>query len=130
MNVADEVWDRAATTGGGPDARRGDTLLASVLAVHNLTMNGGLLNSVDQAPPEQLEAAEAGYRWLHLDAAADVVATVRREVETGALDDDDRADALEVRADEEYAAVVPTDQTLVDAFLKRWREDPEAFAPV
>lgn len=130
MDAADEVWNRAAMSHGGPSPRQGDASLASVLGVHNMAMSGGLLNAVEQADPDQLDAAEAGYRWLELDAAADVVSMVRREIETGALDDDDRADALEGQADDEYGQVVPTDQTLADAFHARWIEDPDAFAPV
>jgi hypothetical protein len=95
-----------------------------------MAMSGGLLNAVEQAAPDELEAAEAGFRWLRLEAAADVVAMVRREIETGALDDDDRADALEGRADDEYVRVVSTDQALVDAFRTRLAKNPAAFAPV
>jgi hypothetical protein len=130
MDAADDVWNRAAMAGGGPDPHSGDAALASVLGVHNMAMSGGLLNAVEQATPDQLDAAEAGFRWLRLDAAAGVVAMVRREVEAGALDDDDdRAEALEGRADDAYGRVVPTDQTLVDAFRSRFAEEPQAFAP-
>jgi len=55
---------------------------------------------------------------------------VRREIRPGALDDDERAEALELRADDEYAEVVPADQTLVDAFEIRMAEEPGAFAPL
>ncbi len=127
MEAADEIWNRAAMSSGG--ARQGDASLASVLGVHSKAMSGGLLKAVEQAAPDQLDAAEAGYRWLQLDAAADVVAMVRREIETGALDDD-RADTLAGHADDEYGQVVPTDQTLVGAFQSRLIEDPDAFAPV
>src|SRR5262245_60540376 len=83
MDAADEVWNRAAMSSGGPAPRQGDASLASVLGVHNLAMSGGLLNAVEEATPAQLDAAEAGYRWLQLDAAADVIGMVRREIETG-----------------------------------------------
>lgn len=130
MNTEDEVWDRAAMAGGGPNPRLGDALMSSVLGFHSLAMSGGLLSAVEERTAEQLEAVEAGYRWLQLDAAADAVAAVRREVETGALDDDERADALELRADADYDQAVPADQTLFDAFQARWHEDPDAFAAV
>lgn len=130
MDPADEVWNRAAMAEGGPDARQGDIALASVLVVHSAAMSGGLLNAVEQAAPDQLDSAEAGFRWLRLDTAADVVAMVRREVEAGALDDDDRAEDLEQRADDEYGRVVPTDQAIVDAFRSRLADEPPAFAPV
>lgn len=128
MDAVDEVWNRAAMSGGGPDPHNGDAALVAVLALHNMAMSGGLLSAVEQATPDRLDAAEAGFRWLRLDAAAGVVAMVRREVEAGALDDDERAEELEGRADGEYGRVVPTDQTLVDAFRARFAEEPQAFA--
>jgi hypothetical protein len=116
--------------GGGHALRQGDAALASVLGVHNMAMSGGLLDAVERSTSADLEAAEAGFRWLRLEAAADVVARVRLAIEAGALDDDDRAEALEGRADDEYPLVVPTDQTLVDAFQVRFADEPSAFAPV
>lgn len=130
MHTADEVWNRAAMASGGPEPREGDTAIASVLAVHNMAMSGGLLDTVERFSPEHLAAAEAGFRWLRLDAAAEVVAMVRQEVEACALDDEDRAEALETRADDEYALVIPTDQTIVDAFEVRFAQAPTAFAPI
>lgn len=55
---------------------------------------------------------------------------VRREIGNGALDDEDRAEAREGRADDEYGLVGPTDQTLVSAFGARFSAEPHAFAPV
>jgi hypothetical protein len=92
-------------------------------------MSGGLLDAVERTTPEQLEAAQAGFRWLRLDPAADVVAMVQQEVDAGVLDDD-RAEALEVRADDEYGRAIPGDQTLVDAFRTRLAEAPDAFTSV
>jgi len=130
MDAADEIWNRAAMNGGGPDPSLGDLALTSVLRLHNLAMSGGLLDAVERMTPEQLETAQAGYHWLRLDPAADVVAMVQQEIDAGALDDDDRAEALEVRADDEYGRAIPRDQTLVDAFRTRLAEEPHAFAPV
>ena len=120
MDTADEVWNRAAMAGGGPQPHPGDAALASVLMVHNMAMSGGLLDAVERSTPADLEASEAGFRWLRLEAAGDVLAMVRREIEAGALDDDNRAEALEGHADDEYGLVVPTDQSLVDAFRVRF----------
>jgi hypothetical protein len=75
-----------------------------------------------------LNAAESGYRWLGLDTAAQVVAVVRSEIGGGALDDDERADSLELRGDEDYAQAIPRDQVLVDAFQTKFSNDPQAFA--
>lgn len=130
MDAADEIWNRAAVNGGGSDPGLGDLALTSVLRLHNLIMSGGLLDAVERTTPEQLEAAQAGYRWLRLDPAADVVAMVQQEVGAGALDDDDRAEVLEVRADDEYGQAIPGDQTLVDAFRTRLAEAPDAFTSV
>lgn len=130
MDAAGEIWNRAAMYGGGLRPSLGDLALAAVLRLHNLAMSGGLLDAVERMTLEQLDAAQAGYHWLRLDPAADVVAMVRREIDAGALDDDDRAGALEMRADDEYGRVVPGDQTLVDAFRTRLAEDPDAFTSV
>lgn len=116
MDAADEVWNRAAMAGGGSEPHQGDIALASVLGLHSLAMSSGFLDAVERSTPADLEAAEAGFLWLGLKAARDVVAIVRREIEAGVLDDDDRAEALEARADDEYGLVVPNDQALVDAF--------------
>ncbi|WP_405069706.1 hypothetical protein OG558_08430 [Kribbella sp. NBC_01510] len=130
MDAADEIWNRAAINGGGLDPSLGDLALTSALRLHNLAMSGGLLDAVERMTPEQLEAAQSGYHWLRLDSAADVVAMVQQEMNAGALDDDDRAEDLEVRADDEYGRAIPGDQTLVDAFRTRLDEDPDAFTPV
>lgn len=130
MDVADEIWNRAAMAGGGPRPGQGDAALASVLGVHSMAMSAGLIDAVERSAPVDLDAAEAGYRWLGLGAAGDLVASVRREIEAGALDDDDRADALEERAGDEYGLIVPTDRTLGDAFRARFAEMPQLFAPV
>jgi hypothetical protein len=55
---------------------------------------------------------------------------VQREMDAGALDDDDRAEALEVRADDEYGRAIPRDQTLVDAFRTPTRRGLDAFNSV
>lgn len=130
MKPSDEVWNRATMAGGGLDPGEGDLAIAAVLAVHNLAMNGGLLDAVERLSHQQLAAADAGFRWLRLEAAAGVVATVRREIEAGALDDEGRADELEVSADDDYALAIPSDQTIVDAFEARFAEVPTAFAPI
>jgi hypothetical protein len=124
----DEIWNRAAMSDAVPHPRPGDVALSSVLSLHSLAMSGGLLDAVERLGPDALDAAESGYRWLRLGPAADVVAMVRREIEDGALDDDYRAEALELGADDEYGRVIPTDQVLVDAFESRLAEEPDSFA--
>ena len=114
--------------GGGPASLRGDAALSAVLSLHNLSMSGGLVDAVERLEPSTLDAAEAGYRWLGLNPAAEAVRVVRTEIGDGALDDEGRAEALELRADEQYAQVIPTDQTLVEAFQTKFNQEPEAFA--
>ena len=128
MDHADEIWNRAALGGGGVDARSGDRALSAVLALHGLAMSGGLMDAIERVTSEEADAAEAGFRWLGLGAAADVVASVRGDIAAGALDDDERAEALELRADEEYERAVPDDDTLVSAFRTRLAEEPDTFA--
>lgn len=86
METADKIWNRAATSNGGTAPRMGDAALSSVLDLHNLAMSGGLVDAVERLTAEQLEAAQAGNRWLRLEPAAEVIATVRREIEAGALE--------------------------------------------
>ena len=83
---------------------------------------------MERVTPEQLAAALAGYHWLGLDQAAEVVAMVQQEMDAGALDAD-RAEALEVRADDEYRRAIPREQTLLDAFRTRLADHPDAFKP-
>jgi hypothetical protein len=127
MDSADEIWNRAID-GGGPNPCPGDLALFALLRLHTLAMSGGLLEASERLGADKLDAAQAGYQWMGLGAAADVLTEVRREIAAGVLDDDDRAERLELSADEDYAAVVPTDQTLVAAFKVRLGEQPEAFA--
>jgi len=128
MNVTDEIWNRAAMHDGGPDARDGDLHLAAVIGTHGLIMSGGLIDAVQRVAPEQVANAEAGYRWLRLHAAADVIVMVRHAVAGGALDDD-AIDTLEERVDGEYVGAIPSDQVIVDAFEARFNDDPSTFAP-
>jgi hypothetical protein len=88
-------------------------------------MNGGLLDAVDRLSESELDAAEEGFRWLDLDAAALVVDYVRNEIRDGANDDEDRAERLELEADDRYSAVIPTDSMLVAAFRPRLAAEPE-----
>lgn len=114
--------------GGGSAARSGDVALAAALSVHSLAMSGGLVDAIERLGQAELDAAEAGYRWLGLNPAAQVVAIVRSEIGNGALDDEERAESLELRADEAYAQAIPSDQVLVDAFQTKLSDDPKAFA--
>jgi hypothetical protein len=72
-----------------------------------------------------------GYRGAALRAlaaAADVVASVRDQIASGALDDDDRAEALEQSADDDYGEFIPTDSVIEAAFRAELERQPTAFA--
>jgi hypothetical protein len=129
VNAADIIWNRAAMQSSGMDPRPGDVALASVLHLHGLAMNGGLLDAIERLSDSDLDAAEDGYRWLGLDGAAQAVRFVRSQVADGVLDDDSRVDSLEQEADGHYAEVVPDDEALVAAFRRRLEQHPEAFTP-
>ena len=128
MDEADQIWNRAATGDGGPQSRVGDRALTSVLRLHSLAMSGGMLDAVERLTDAQLDEAEVGYRWLRLDGAAEVVAYVRREIASGAVDDDARTEALERRVDADYRRVIPTDSTIETVYRELLDELPEAFA--
>ena len=106
----------------------GDRALTSVLRLHSLAMSGGMLDAVERLTDAQLDEAEVGYRWLRLDGAAEVVAYVRREIASGAVDDDARTEALERRVDADYRRVIPTDSTIETVYRELLDELPEAFA--
>ena len=93
-----------------------------------LAMSGGLLNAVERLADPELDAAEHGFAWLGRPDAARLVAYVRDQIRFGALDDTDRADPLEEEADQRYADIIPTDETLDLAFRRRLAAEPSAFA--
>lgn len=126
VDRADTIWNRALR----PDftaTLAGDRALAAVLRFHSQTMFGGLVDAVETLDGEALNAAEAGYRWLHLAPVAAVVADVRKQVESGPLDDE-RAEALELAADDRYDRLVPSDVTIEHAFRSIFHDQPETFA--
>jgi uncharacterized protein YpuA (DUF1002 family) len=127
---ADAIWNRAAMENGGVSPEPGDAALAAVLRVHGLAMNSGMLDATERLTAPELDDAESGYRWLGLDEAAEVVEFVRREIADGALDDDNRAESLELEADNRYASLVPQDETLATAFKQRFDEEPGGFAAI
>lgn len=130
MDQADTIWNRAALESGGPTPGVGDEALAAALRLHSSAMSGGVLDAIEHMTGEELDAAEAGYRWLHVPAASEVIAAVRREIAAGALDDHDRASALELSSEDQYNAAIEDDAALDSAFRARLGTDPDAFAAV
>lgn len=130
MDVADTIWNRAALEAGGANPGEGDRALAAALLLHSSAMSGGVLDAVENMTDEELDAAEAGYRWLHVPAASEAIASVRRAIADGALDDPERASALEMSADDSYDEAIEDDAALDNAFRARLGTDPDAFAAV
>jgi hypothetical protein len=128
MDLADTIWNRAALESGGPMPGAGDHALAAALRLHSSAMSGGVLDAVENMTDEELDAAEAGYRWLHVPAASEAIAAVRRAIADGALDDPDRASALELSSENHYDEAIEDDAALDNAFRARLGTDPDAFA--
>jgi hypothetical protein len=130
MDVADSIWNRAALESGGAAPGEGDKALAAALRLHSSAMSDGVLDAVQSMSDEELDAAEAGYRWLHVPAASEAIAAVRRAIADGALDDPDRASALDLSSDDHYDEAIEDDAALDSAFRARLGTDPDAFASV
>jgi hypothetical protein len=127
VDAADLIWNRAVLEGGGASPGPGDLALADTLAFHGLVMNSGASDAAERLSIEDHAKVAAAYRWLELEAVADLVASVRRDIESGVLDDADRAKALELDADRRFAAILPLDELLEAAFRRRLNDDPAAF---
>jgi len=130
MDDADKVWNRAAEVELDEDAREGDRALHDALLFHGEAMSGGVLNGFEALEPEEVEAARAGFDWLGMPEAASLLAHAADVIDATDLDDDEVADALESRLDNDYNALVPADRTLEEALRRRLDDDPDAFAPV
>lgn len=115
------VWERAGSD--RPAARRaGDLALAAVIRFNALTDDGGLADACAGLTGEDLDAVEDGYRYLGLDAGADLVAAARR-LDVDLADNEPRFSGLEGRLDK-FAGQVE------QQFRTRLRERPDDFAPL
>jgi hypothetical protein len=127
MDLAETIWNRAIFSGGGGSPEIGDIALATAITFHGLAMNGGVLDAVERKSAD-LSRVEDAYQWLGLGQIAALLEAVRQDVAAGALDDDDRAEALEHAADQRYQTILPSDEVLYAAFRARLAKDPGAFA--
>lgn len=127
MTTLDRIWNRAADGGGDGD---GDLALAAVLTFHGMVMNGGLLNALETADPEELAEAKDGYRWLGLEDVADLIVRVEAEAAAIVPGDDEAVDDLEVQADDDYYRLIPDDAAVSEALESRYEESPDAFDEV
>ena len=84
--------DRAALEQGGSSPGAGDRALADVLAFHGLAMSGGVLDAIERTSAADLARIGAAFPWFGLEAVDDLLASVRRDIQAGALDELDRAE--------------------------------------
>ncbi|RAN78620.1 hypothetical protein B5P43_17040 [Bacillus sp. SRB_336] len=125
MDEADRIWNRSLELGRTHE-RAGDIALAAALGFHSSATSGGFLDAVEGRTAESLSAVESAFTWLDLESVAQVIADVRSEIDAGALDE--RAEQLELSAEERYNAIIPSDAALESAFRLRLVEMPEAFS--
>ena len=130
MDRADEIWNRAALHDGGPAPAAGDRALAAALHLHAAAMSGGLLDAIETMSEQELDAAEAGFRWLHVPTVTELLSRVRRQVAEGVLEDEERAARLEFSAENSYHEAIENDAALEAAFKARLHTDPDAFSSV
>jgi hypothetical protein len=116
------VWNRAAMEGGGSDPKIGDLMLSAMLRAHGLISNGGVLHCLEVLPAEAMTEALEGYRYFGLDEVAAFLTTEAKVPDAQRTDDD------ELRLDDEYGELIPTDSTFDGPFNGRLRQSPEDFA--
>jgi hypothetical protein len=124
LTDADMIWNRAC----GKDQLRslpGDRALADLLRAHGLAMNGGVLHAVECLTATELSDAEAGYRFYGLDRVASLLSRARTVFETG-----DDLGSHEQQLDRQYAAMIPSDSSLVERLGKRLESHPSDYAPL
>ena len=123
---ADLIWNRALKRSHDPRLA-GDKALTRALRFHSSAMSGGVLETVERTEDADLDAAQSGYRWLGLGVVAEIIDRVRRAINDGSLDDDDRAGELEESAASDYNSLIPADAALETAFRQRLAQEPDAF---
>lgn len=126
------IWDRALGfgDGGAVGTGPGDIALESVLLAHGMVMNGGVLHSVEALKPAQFESAVAGFRRLGAETLARLFESVRAQLDDGALEDLERAEALEVESDRVYADVIPGDAALEQLVRNDVDRNPGDYDPI
>ena len=128
VDAAEVVWNRAALENGGSSPATGDRALADMLAFHGLVMSGGLLNAVELTPVQEQARISAAFQWFGLESITDLITSVRQEIEAGVLDEPGQAEVLELTANRDYQAILPSDDVLLAVFQRRLNDDPSAFA--
>lgn len=122
--ASNRIWNRALG-GAGAAQREGDRALRALLVFHGEAMQTGVLNALRCLSPEQLAAAQDGYRFFGFDAVADLIASP--------VDEDENLDVSAVREselDNAYDAVIPLDDAIARAFAAHLLSHPDMYAPL
>lgn len=122
--LADGIWNRACS-GQKPALMAGDSALEAMLGFHSVTMNGGMLHSIECWSPEDLEAVKDGYRYFGIGAIAELISVAQAALRQG-TDQEGFAEML----DREYATKIPDDATLVQAFEAHYKLSRESYTPL
>ncbi|MCB9379539.1 MAG: hypothetical protein H6513_02475 [Acidimicrobiaceae bacterium] len=114
------IWNRACFLPGEPvaDLRLGDLRLATMLLFHGVLCNGGVTHAIECFAAAELDCVVDAYRHFGLGDVATMIERIRHGEESDMPED--------VR-DSIYNQLVPTDQTLEDAFELALRRDPSSF---
>lgn len=133
MTGADEVWNRAAlawdpTRRAG--LRRGDQALAALLRFHGLPMNGGVLDTLENADDHMLREAIGGYHYYGLGQVAALIEDAVPRARRVGLFEQAAADELEMELDRVYLEHIPSDGTLVEVFEKDFTARPDEYSPL
>src|SRR5438105_14508203 len=103
MSQSDLVWNRAALECGGKAPLAGDRHIVSLILLHSVLMNGGLEHVVESLTREQYLAGTAGFRFLGMDRAADVLESALNDANVEACEG-------------EYTRLVPDDACIAGFF--------------
>jgi len=124
QEVSSKIWNRTLGEASAGE-REGDKALRALLLFHNEAMSAGVLHALGYFSPEQLTAAQDGYRFYGFCAIADLIASP--------VDEDEDLDASAQREgefDNAYHAVIPVDDTIAKAFEAHCLSHPEMYAPL
>jgi hypothetical protein len=88
-------------------------------------MNGGVLHAVECLSASELADAESGYRYYGLGEVASWMSRARTVFEAGV-----DLETYEHQLDRKYAALIPSDSSLVERFEERLKSHPSEYAPL
>ena len=84
----------------------------------------GGLHATGCCSSDELEAIKNGYIYFGLDEISELIATAQAALHNGVHEE-----VLEETLDREYAARVPDDAPLAQAFEAHYKSNPESYAP-